>query len=154
MRGRRNKPDNEKIDNRPSRAKSALIKTIPIKEIPQPPKRLKSKAALEEWDRLTRNVGDMIHPQDLGLVEAICRAWGSYVECMEIVDERGFIVVAANGLEMPSPYVTESRKQLDIYVKLIREFGATPFARLRISETNKGKQAPKDPMEELLQKLG
>lgn len=153
MRGRRNKPDEEKIDNRPSRVRSALIKTIPIKDIPSPPARLKSAAAKEEWDRIVRNVGDMIHPQDLGLIEAICRAWGAYVECMDIVDERGFIVVAANGLEMPSPYVTESRKQLDIYVKLIREFGATPFARLRISEPKKNTEK-KDPMEELLSKLG
>lgn len=145
----------EKTDKRkrPEREKNPLTKTKALVELHPAPDGL-NEYARTEWDRLMRNVSNLIHPQDLGLLEIACRAWGVYIELensMTYVSSR--FSSTPNGMTVLSAEAIESGRQLAIYQKIVIQFGATPISRLKIAEPKKDDKA-KDPMEELLGKIG
>lgn len=147
------KKDKTDTRKRPERERKALTTTKALTNIHPAPDGL-NNYAVEEWDRLMRNVSNLIHPQDLGLLEIACRAWGVYIELensMKSVAAR--FTITPNGMAVLSAEAIESGRQLAIYQKIVIQFGITPLSRLKIAEP-KGEDKPKDPMQELLSKLG
>ena len=145
----------EKTDSRkrPNREKEPMTKTKPLANIHPAPQGL-NKYAADEWGRLMRNVSNLIHPQDLGLLEMACRAWGIYLELedsMTTVSSR--FENTPNGMVVLSAQSIESDRKLKTYKDIVIQFGITPLSRLKIAEP-KNQEKAKDPMEALLGKLG
>lgn len=149
------KKDKTDKRKRPEREKKPMTKTKALVELHPAPEGLNDYAQ-REWDRLMRNVSNLIHPQDLGLLEMACRAWGVYCELESEMSEntnRRFDINLVSGTTSLSAKSIESGRQLKVYKDIVIQFGATPISRLKIAEPKKDDKA-KDPMEELLNKIG
>lgn len=148
---KKNKADSRK---RPEREKKPLTKTKALANIHPAPEGLNSYASAE-WDRIMRNVSNLIHPQDLGILEMACRAWGCYLELENsMYNVASRFTSTPNGMTVLSAEAIESGRQLAIYQKIIIQFGITPISRLKIAEPKKVDEESKDPMKELLSKIG
>jgi len=152
FKGRPPKPEKSEARNRPNREKKRLTKTVAITEL-HPAPELMNEYAQQEWDRLMRNVSNLIHPQDLGILEIACRAYGLYIMLEEEMQANGRFTTNSNGMTVLSPLARESKRQLEVYQKIVIQFGVTPLSRVKVAIPKKQDEEKPDPMEKLLSML-
>lgn len=125
---------------RKCRVTKSGVKAPKIEKVPDPPEWI-GKAGAEEWkskcDLLDRM--NMLHKTDLGLLAALCREWGNYVEA----EKERSVVDRYYEVENPKtgaisyigihPAHTIAQQHLKAYITLCNEFGFSPASRSRIS---------------------
>lgn len=119
--------------------------------IPPVPKHLDDEARAE-WRRMSKRLHEMglMTEIDRSVLAAYCVAWSRWVLAEDKIREFGLVLKSPDkGWPVQSPYLSIANRALDQMVKLAAEFGMTPSSRSRLS-VNKGKDAPSDPMEDLL----
>ncbi|AEI49724.1 phage terminase small subunit P27 family [Runella slithyformis] len=152
FKGRPPKPEKSEARNRPNREKTRLTKTVAITEL-HPAPELMNEYGQQEWDRLMRNVSNLIHPQDLGLLEMACRAYGVYTAIEVEMLTAGRFFTNEKGETVLTAAARESKRQLEVYQKIVIQFGVTPLSRVKVAIPKKQDEEKSDPMEKLLSML-
>lgn len=106
-----------------------------------------------EFRRITRYLGEtkILADIDLSLLESACRAY--HVHCQleyEMPNTEDRFETTDKGNLILSPKSIESKRQLEIYTKVVLQYGVTPLARMRISTPEKSS----DEMEDFTRKYG
>lgn len=119
------------------RTKPDEMKPISI-SILEPPATLNSRGA-KEWNIVTTNLQalGMLSAFDLSILEAYCREFESYFECMDKLGENRTITYKNPDGSLKAvkahPLLQIANQHLDKALKIATEFGFTPSSRTRIS---------------------
>ncbi len=141
LKGRPNKLNEQKIDNRPSRVKKPIIVKSTAQRIPKPTIEL-NDVGMKEYKRIYRNLieAGLYSDIDFGIIQSACLYYQIHIaleSSMVLITDR--LTITPNGSEILSAKAIESGRCFDRYTKIIVQFGATPLARMRI--TTKPKEA-------------
>lgn len=118
----------------PEAAPPADPAPVSIADIPSPPAHL-NYYAKAEWKVIVPEImlfGISIK-SNRSLIAAACVAYGKFRKAEKVLDQEGYTTMSPNGYEMPSPYVAISNKSLELYHKILKEFGLTPGARQKLN---------------------
>lgn len=122
----------QKCRTKPDEMKPTTISIL------EPPATLNERGA-KEWGIITANLQalGMLSAFDLSILEAYCREFESYFECMDKVGESKTITYRNPDGSLkaikPNPLLQIASQHLDKALKIASEFGFTPSARTRIS---------------------
>lgn len=156
LKGRPNKNGDERIDNRKSRQKTSAISLSYIRNGVQPKREL-GEYGKEEFLRLTRALegSKTITEIDLSALESACKYYDAHCQLEDNMLDVNFRFITTDKENMIlSPWAIESKRCFEMYLKTVLQYGVTPLARARIVGSLGDKEKPKDPMEQLLKKLG
>lgn len=100
--------------------------------IPKPPRHL-SATALEEWNRIVRELADngLMTNLDRAALTVYCDLWANYVEASE--KSKKMVIETAAGNLVENPYFSIKKRAAELVHKFLIEFGMTPASRTRVS---------------------
>ena len=106
---------------------------------PPPPKHL-SKIAAQKWRSIMPILSQLgtLAESDLTLVEMFCVAYGRWREAEKEVEARGGMVLTVKGGSYESPWISLSKRFIEIAIKLTQELGLSPTARAKIVGAPRG----------------
>lgn len=115
--------------------KNAKPGLLPLSTPPPAPKRLKGKAAIEYWNRITAELvaAQTITAAHLEALEAICRVWAEYVEMAKWCEDNDTVAITASGYPVEDPRVRMRNNALATLMKLWPKFGLTPKGTVEIN---------------------
>lgn len=152
--GRPNKRNEDKKDQRPSRMKESAVKTVALNVFPEPSRKM-GKYAKKYWQTLREELGPskIVTAADIPLLESACIAYDIHCQLEDSmrknVSER-FTKTALGG-EILSAKSIESKRQLELAIKILQQYGVTPLSRMRIRGTD---PASVDPLGEFQERHG
>jgi P27 family predicted phage terminase small subunit len=121
------------------------------KVCPDPPAEF-SPEAHAEWNRVVpalHGIG-MLTDADRASLVAYCTAWGNFVEASRILKAEGLIIEGTQGKAMVHPAFKVQRESTTLMLRLGREFGLTPSARVPLDTG----MTPEDEMDAILEADG
>ncbi len=133
--GRPNKNNGDKKDQRPSRMTESAVKTIALNVIPKPSRKL-GKYGKKYYQTLREELGpsQIISKADVPLLEAACVAYDVHCQLEDEMNEnvsRRFTTTALGGTILSAESI-ESKRQLELAIKILQQYGVTPLSRMRI----------------------
>ncbi|OZI06604.1 hypothetical protein BWI93_19180 [Siphonobacter sp. BAB-5385] len=152
--GRPNKRNEDKKDQRPSRMKESAVKTVALNVFPKPSRRL-GKYGKKYWQTLREELGPskIVTAADIPLLESACIAYNVYCELEDEMNEsvsKRFTTTALGGKILSAESI-ESKRQLELAIKILQQYGVTPLSRMRIRGTE---PAAADPLGEFRERHG
>lgn len=102
----------------------------PVESLPKPPKHF-SRAQRKLWRTLCTELieAEVLATLDLHELEHYCEAWHDYVECSDIIAERGRFATTEQGYEYIAPWTVLRDRSLTKMMKIASNFGMNPTAR-------------------------
>jgi P27 family predicted phage terminase small subunit len=93
-----------------------------------------SPVAQQKWNSIVGelNALDVVRRFDRGLLAAYCTAYALALEAIEAIGEYGMMIKSPNGHPMQSPCVSIFNQQVDVMLRVGKEFGFTPASRGQI----------------------
>ncbi len=103
------------------------------------------------WRSLGKDLEAMgvISESDRIAFAVLCDAWAEYLEAKEMAKTQGTTITTEKGYVMEAPWMIRAHKLREQILKLSREFGLTPSARVRVSAVEPAREA--DAFDEFLQ---
>lgn len=157
MKGRRPKPTALKeLQGNPGKRKPRSDEPKPTKtpRLPNCPRRLKGEARAA-WRTIGGRLVDMqiLTVADLTGLEILCEAYAEYVECRQVIAEKGrtYTSYTESGKERairPRPEIAMAQKAWERFKYLLLEYGLTPSSRTRIGVVALPPVAGKHPVAE------
>ena len=134
-RGRKPKPHKLRLlqGKAAKRVKGEVVKNVgSVAVLPPAMPRHLSKLAEYEWRRVVPllHVAGILHKVDRAMLAAYCQAWGTWVNAIGQIDKTGAVVKTKNGYPIPNPFNKVAKEAFETMLKIGREFGLTPAARL------------------------
>lgn len=140
MRGRKPTPAKLKILRGNPGRRPIKKEPEPKAGIPEAPAHL-SKAAREEWDRLTAELHacGLLSVCDRGELAAYCQVWGRIVDLEEQIAglTKGKYLLKGNSGVYMNPIIGILNRQYELLAKFGSEFGLSPASRSRIRHETK-----------------
>lgn len=146
LKGRPNKENADKVDKRKSRIKESSMSLTYISKGIKANRQLGKYGNLE-FLRITRALlgSKVISEIDLSLLESACKMYDAHCQLEDnMLDVNDRFDTTPNGTMVLSAWSIESKRCLEMYTKIVLQFGVTPLARMRITTTPKGDSAMED----------
>ena len=135
-----------KARGNPSKRPMGKREPRPAENEPRMPVYL-TPSARREWRRLVPVLARMrvLTEADGHALAMLAEAWAKKVELTKRVDKIGPVIKTPSGYVQVNPLVSMIREQDQKLITLLREFGLTPAARVRLQTVDQGDK--QDPLE-------
>lgn len=140
------KPDRSSLHgNRDKRSPKVTPKPQPI-AVDQPPPANFSSEAADEWRKALAACGSMrsLTSADLALLEQWSIARADFIRATRELEAGGMVITDSEGNAKRSPWLSVRDRASDMIIRLAKEFGFSPAARLRLGHPiqSEGKHVP------------
>jgi P27 family predicted phage terminase small subunit len=93
-----------------------------------------SKVAKKEWRRIVRELETLkiLARIDCAALAAYCESWARWREAEQKIAETSLVIKTKSGNIIENPYYSVAKRERELMLKFLVEFGMTPSSRTRL----------------------